>query len=178
MRRATCRAPSPYGSAVSPAFAGWFLPYDKPLLLVVDEGEEEKAVRALVRMGYDSIAGKLSGGMLGWHQGRIKPLPRAWSRRRRRDLLDAGRPRGCSTCGATKSWRRTDASTAATMSTSPNSRSTWMRYRGTGTVYVFCASGLRSTIAASILQRQGWDGVNVVLGGLSGWKSIACPVVS
>ena len=34
-----------------------------------------------------------------------------------------------------------------------------------GAVYVFCASGLRSMIAASYLQRAGWDNVKVVLGG-------------
>jgi hydroxyacylglutathione hydrolase len=45
-------------------------------------------------------------------------------------------------------------------------------------LYIVCASGLRSTIAASLLQRQGWDRVNVVLGGLSGWNSIRCPEVS
>ena len=44
-----------------PSFAGWFLPYDKPLLLVVDEGQEEKVVPFLARLGYDSIAGRAFG---------------------------------------------------------------------------------------------------------------------
>jgi hydroxyacylglutathione hydrolase len=42
------------------------------------------------------------------------------------------------------------------------------------TVYIFCGSGLRSTIAASLLQRAGWDDLTVVLGGLAGWNSITC----
>ena len=43
-------------------------------------------------------------------------------------------------------------------------------------VYVFCGSGLRSMIAASMLQQAGWDDVTVVLGGLAGWSSITCPI--
>jgi hydroxyacylglutathione hydrolase len=43
-------------------------------------------------------------------------------------------------------------------------------------VYVFCGSGLRSMIAASFLQRNGWKDLAVALGGMSGWKSIRCPI--
>ncbi len=43
-------------------------------------------------------------------------------------------------------------------------------------VYVFCGSGLRSMIAASFLQRNGWKNLAVILGGMSGWKSIKCPI--
>ena len=44
------------------------------------------------------------------------------------------------------------------------------------TIYIFCGSGLRSMIGASLLQRQGWRYLAVVLGGLAGWSSITCPV--
>ena len=43
-------------------------------------------------------------------------------------------------------------------------------------IYVFCASGLRSTIAASLLKWEGWDDVKVVLGGFTGWNSSVCPL--
>ncbi len=43
-------------------------------------------------------------------------------------------------------------------------------------VYVFCGSGRRAIIAASLLRRQGWQNVVVVLGGLSGWQSTTCPI--
>jgi hydroxyacylglutathione hydrolase len=36
-------------------------------------------------------------------------------------------------------------------------------------VYVFCGSGTRATIAASWLQRQGWQNLHVVLGGFWAW---------
>jgi hydroxyacylglutathione hydrolase len=43
-------------------------------------------------------------------------------------------------------------------------------------VYIFCGSGLRSMVAASLLKRAGWEDLIVVLGGLAGWKSVSCPI--
>jgi hydroxyacylglutathione hydrolase len=44
-----------------------------------------------------------------------------------------------------------------------------------GPLYIFCGSGMRSMIAASFLQRLGWENLTVVLGGLASWKSTRCP---
>jgi hydroxyacylglutathione hydrolase len=47
-----------------PMFAGWVLPYDKPLLLVLEDREHlETAVRYLIRLGYDGVEGYLCGGI-------------------------------------------------------------------------------------------------------------------
>lgn len=46
-----------------PTFAGWVLPYNKPILLVLEEKENlETAVRYLLRLGYDNLEGYLCGG--------------------------------------------------------------------------------------------------------------------
>jgi hydroxyacylglutathione hydrolase len=37
--------------------------------------------------------------------------------------------------------------------------------------YIFCGSGLRSTVAASLLARSGHDRLTVILGGMKGWSS-------
>jgi hydroxyacylglutathione hydrolase len=51
-----------------PVFAGWVLSYDKPILLVLeDQCHLEKAVRYLIRAGYDQIIGYLKGGTEGWY---------------------------------------------------------------------------------------------------------------
>lgn len=51
-----------------PVFAGWVLPYDKPILLVLeDESHLERAVRYLIRSGYDLVSGYLKGGTEGWY---------------------------------------------------------------------------------------------------------------
>ena len=42
-------------------------------------------------------------------------------------------------------------------------------------VVVFCASGYRSTIAASVLRVSGFDDVSDVLGGFAAWQSARLP---
>ena len=50
-----------------PAFAGWFLPYDHDLLLVVDAYDEvETAFCYLTRIGYDRVIGFLDEGLHAW----------------------------------------------------------------------------------------------------------------
>ena len=48
-------------------YAGWFLPYDRPILLVTEAGELDQVVRQLMRLGFDQLAGCLPGGMSAWH---------------------------------------------------------------------------------------------------------------
>ncbi len=157
-----------------PNFAGWFLPLDTPILLVGEVSDIAPAVRYLVRLGYDDVIGYLAGGMLAWHMaGReSQSLPivtvqqlchhldaqeDAWIL----DVRSDGEVAGMSIPGAqhihlTQLPQR--------MGEVPQDRP----------VYVFCGSDLRATIAASLLQRQGWENLTVVLGGLAGWSSITC----
>ena len=44
------------------SFAGWFLSYDDPILLVTEADDPNKIVRFLLRMGYDDL-----GGFAGWN---------------------------------------------------------------------------------------------------------------
>jgi hydroxyacylglutathione hydrolase len=39
-----------------------------------------------------------------------------------------------------------------------------------------CASGYRSTVIASVLQREGWEQVSNVTGGMGAWKRAGLPV--
>ncbi len=69
------REPPAYGGAhiegsysiwllVLPNFAGWRLPYNRPILLILEDSFYlEKAIRYLTRLGYDKIAGYLRGGI-------------------------------------------------------------------------------------------------------------------
>jgi hydroxyacylglutathione hydrolase len=148
------------------AFAGWFLSYDKPLLLVVDEGKEETAVRALVRIGYDSIAGRLSGGMLGWLKTEKEAVATGVvTVAEMRRLLDSGSPAWLLDVRSDEEREvdgRVDGSHHVHVTQLPRHMDEIPRE---GAVYVFCATGFRAMIAASCLQRAGWDNVKAVLGG-------------
>jgi hydroxyacylglutathione hydrolase len=51
-----------------PVFAGWVLSSEQPILLVLEEQTHlEKAVRYLIRAGYDNIVGFLKEGIEGWY---------------------------------------------------------------------------------------------------------------
>ncbi len=164
-------------SAGLPSFAGWFLPYDKPILLVNETNNPTQVARYLLRLGYFNVSGFLSGGMLAWHTaGResatIKTItvqsfctlldtdeyPWILDVRSDDELEYAGSVTGANHIHITELAGRIDEV--------PQNR----------TVFIFCGSGLRSMIAASLLKREGWQNLVVVIGGLAGWRSISCPV--
>jgi hydroxyacylglutathione hydrolase len=159
------------------SFAGWFLSYDAPLLLVNATDDPLPAARRLIRMGYDGLAGCLSGSMLAWHTAgrrseaielvtvqelchRLDAGEGAWilDVRSEEELADAGRIADAHHIHITR--------LPAHLAEVPREQK----------VMVFCGSGLRSMIAASLLKREGWQDVAVVLGGLSGWSSTTCPI--
>ena len=45
-------------------------------------------------------------------------------------------------------------------------------------VVVYCASGYRAAIAASLLRRQGFERVADLVGGLSAWESSKLPTAA
>ena len=49
------------------SFAGWFLDYDREILLVTESNDPSDAARILIRLGFDNIVGHLAGGMLNWN---------------------------------------------------------------------------------------------------------------
>jgi hydroxyacylglutathione hydrolase len=160
-----------------PSFAGWYLPYDKPLLLIVDKGEEEKAVAFLARLGYDFIAGKLSGGMLSWHKAGQEAV--SYSTVTVQELcsiLDSGGPTCLLDVRSLEELEKEGQIANALHIHVTQLPQHFHEVPKDRPVYVFCASGLRSTIAVSLLERAGWDDVKVVLGGFTGWNSSACPL--
>ncbi|HPL62520.1 MAG TPA: MBL fold metallo-hydrolase [Syntrophales bacterium] len=160
-----------------PGFAGWFIRHDIPILLVLEEEDPLPAVTHLARLGYDRIDGYLSGGMLGWqmyggesHSIKMVPVEfvcrtldsdeTAWLLDVRGDdeLGREGEIAGAHHIHITALPQHID------------------EVPGDRPVFIFCGSGLRSMIAGSILKREGWSDLSVVLGGTAGWKSARCPV--
>jgi hydroxyacylglutathione hydrolase len=158
------------------SFAGWFLPYDTPILLVTPTEDSSAAVRTLVRLGYDQVEATLADGMMGWHRaghesGKIDTvtapeLCRQLDEGQEYWLLDVraedelereGEIRGAQHIHITQLPEHLDEI--------PKDK-----------VAIFCGTGLRSMVAASILQREGWPTPTVILGGTAGWDSTTCPL--
>jgi hydroxyacylglutathione hydrolase len=160
-----------------PNFAGWFLPYDKKIFLVNKTDDPLPVVRLLIRIGYDNIIGYLSGGMFSWNISgkesasietlRVQDLCRLLDKGEEIVILDVrgkeeikakGKIPDALNIPVTRLYER--------MSEVPKEK----------LVCVFCGSGLRSMMAASLLKKEGWNNLKVALGGLAGWNSNTCPV--
>jgi|WetSurMetagenome_2_1015567.scaffolds.fasta_scaffold05407_12 hydroxyacylglutathione hydrolase len=159
------------------SFAGWLLGYDRPILLVGDGNQVERAAAILLRLGFDNIAGFLAGGMLSWHMSGlesasimtqiVQDLCRQLDGGEKLWILDVrfeseldkdGRIEGAQHIPITAIAERIDEV--------PKDQD----------ITIFCGSGMRSMVAASYLSARGWKRLSVVLGGMAGWRSIKCPI--
>jgi hydroxyacylglutathione hydrolase len=158
------------------SFAGWFLPYDEPLLLVGEDEDPTPIVRRLVRLGYDDLAGTLGGGMLAWHMaGRESAGTATVTTHELCERLDEDFDAWILDVRGEEELEREGRITDAHhihITQLPERLGEVPRDRP---IRVFCGSGLRSMIGASLLQREGWEDVSVILGGLAGWHSTSCP---
>ncbi len=163
-----------------PSFAGWFLPYDKDILLVDETGDLSVAIRQLRRIGYDRLAGHLAGGMVAWHMAGKRSdsiatatVPHLCARLDREEKENAWILDVRGDDELKKSGRITGAHQIH-ITELPERIGELPRDRP---IYIFCGSGLRSMVAASILRREGMEEMTVILGGLAAWSSAKCPVV-
>ncbi|OPY53432.1 MAG: molybdopterin biosynthesis protein MoeB [Methanosaeta sp. PtaU1.Bin112] len=159
------------------SFAGWFLGYDRPILLVGEGNQADRVAAILLRLGFDNISGFLAGGMLSWHMSGqqsqsirtqiVQDLCRQIDGGEPVWILDVrfageldkdGRIEGAQHIPITAISERMDEV--------PQDRD----------VAIFCGSGMRSMVAASYLRARGWKRLSVVLGGMAGWRSIKCPL--
>lgn len=160
------------------AFAGWFLNYHDPIILVDDhENALNEVHNSLVRLGYDNIYGYLSGGFPSWylHAEGIETL-NLWTVKELREhqfdgdffLLDVRK---------IDDWDKGYIEGAHHIYVGHVPEKLGDIPRDIPVV-VYCDSGYKSTIAASILQKNGYENVVSVLGSMNAWKKARYPVVS
>jgi len=155
------------------SWVGTLVGPDDALALVVEPGREEEAVMRLSRVGYEKIVGILSGPVAdladAGHPVRSTAQVEATDAERPgRRVLDVRRPpewRAFHMEGATHIPLAQLAARAGEL----DRGSEWM---------VVCASGYRSSIAASVLERAGFEKVVNGRGGVDAWKKAGRPVTS
>ncbi|MCJ7443861.1 MAG: MBL fold metallo-hydrolase [Methanotrichaceae archaeon] len=159
------------------SFAGWYLSYDDPILLVNETNYPEESVRILIRLGFDNIAGYLSGGMLAWHMaGKNSASIKTITVQSLCSLMDQGISIWILDVRSEEELKKD-----GTISEAHNIPVTQIPKRHNELpkdkcIYIFCGSGMRSMIVASYLQGRSWTDLVVILGGFAGWRSSACPI--
>ncbi|MGH2788977.1 MAG: MBL fold metallo-hydrolase [Actinomycetota bacterium] len=160
-----------------PTWAGTVLPGDAAVLLVLDGPEDlMEVVWHLLRIGYEAPIGWLAGGMQAWRSsGRamvILPLMGVHELRERLDageidVLDVRQP-------AEWAAGHIDGATFITGARLPQRIDEVM---GDRPLAVICGSGIRSSVAASLLQSNGRRNVINVPGGMGAWNTAGYPTV-
>lgn len=152
-------------------WCGTLLEPERPIILVSEPGTETEAAVRLGRIGYDNVAGYLDGGM-----AQLDGAPELIERTERItagnmvEQLHADTPPRIVDVRAPAEW---EAGRIAGSINLPLSRLTDELVtldRDQPTV-VYCASGYRSAIAASVLQRAGMTRVYDLVGGLAAWEA-------
>ncbi|MBN1134724.1 MAG: MBL fold metallo-hydrolase [Methanosarcinaceae archaeon] len=161
-----------------PSFAGWVLPYDKPILLVLEEKEQlESAVRYLIRLGYDNITGFLNGGISAWY---INALPidsfNLISVHDLKNMLEKGEKMFILDVRSDEEWREGHIRYALNIYIGNLERNLDKVPRDCR-IIIYCGTGRRSNIAASILKKHGYDRIYNVLGSMTAWRSAGYDVV-
>lgn len=160
-----------------PVFAGWVLSYDKPILLVLeDQHHLEKAVRYLIRAGYDWIAGYLKGGVEGWYRAGF-PVEhlQVLTVHELKAKLDRGEELTILDDRSEREWDEGHIKGAQhiyvghiqeRMADIPKDKP----------VAMFCNVGHRAGLGASILLREGCREVYNVLGSMTAGKAAGYPI--
>jgi hydroxyacylglutathione hydrolase len=159
------------------SFAGWFLNYEDPIILIDDFNQNiEQVILQLFRMGYDNVAGILAGGIVAWYKsGREIGTTAVCSVRKLNEQLDSSTPFVL------------DVRDIRNRRVVGHIRNSHHIYVGElpmhlheipkdQPVFVYCDAGFKAGIAASILAQNHYQQVTNVLGGMTAWIRAGYPV--
>jgi hydroxyacylglutathione hydrolase len=154
-------------------WVGTLLDHEKPIVLVVDPGREEEAAVRMGRIGFDNLAGYLEGGMLALaaRPDLVKRTDRITIATLEEQLAEPDPP-------LVIDVRAEDERNEAVVEGSVNIPLGHLTERldelpRDRPLVVHCSGGYRSAAAASLLQREGFEDVSDLVGGLS--RSIRVP---
>lgn len=160
-----------------PVYGGYIIPYDRPLVIVAEKQMEvDIAVRFLARIGYEEFSGHLRKGMESWIKSgnEVSTIPASTVHEVRRrqlagevmTLVDV-RDRREMDSGVIPGAKRVHLGRLLESSCElPKEKE----------IVLFCGSGYRGSVAASVLRNNGIGNVRVMLGGFGAWKANGYPV--
>ncbi len=160
-------------------WAGTVLSHEQPIVIIADPGREQEAAMRLGRIGFDQVVGYLKDGL---HSVRSRPDLMVSTERlsaqvaaeriaaaapdRAPILIDVRAP-------GERQQKRIAGSIGMPLTQLRNRVSELPADRP---LLVYCAGGYRSSIAASLLQRQGRSDVGEIAGGIAAWDAGKLPV--
>ncbi len=162
-----------------PTWAGWVLPYERPTLVVTDNPAQMSEVTThLLRVGFDDVQGYLQGGLDAWETSGF-PLNTletlSVSELAKRLKTGASKPTVLDV-RTEKEWNSGHIDSAIHIH-GGKLQEHFADVPRDKPVAVICGSGYRASIAASFLQREGYEDVANVMGGMTAWRTAGLPTV-
>jgi hydroxyacylglutathione hydrolase len=152
-------------------WAGSLLPFDKPLVLVTDPGNEKETLVRLARVGIDKVEGYLEGGYETWkNAGEASDL--IIDIEADELAMDIPFDENLVVLDVRRDAEFADGHIKGAIHlplgdlTDPGNMALLEDHHN---IYVHCGGGYRSVIASSLLKRQGYHNLRNVLGG---WDKI------
>lgn len=152
-------------------WAGMILPFNKTIVLIADEGKEEESIIRLSRVGFEKMAGCLKGGFEAWKSAN-EPIDMIIDIEADELIMDIPHDPNLLVVDVRKEAEWADGHLADAMNLPLQEMTdvaTLAQFEENQNLYIHCAGGYRSVIAASLLKREGIDNIRNVLGG---WNSI------
>jgi rhodanese-related sulfurtransferase len=159
-------------------WAGTLLDQQKPIVLIADLGREEEAAMRLGRIGFDHVAGYLEGGMLALEErpDLIRQTVRITATTLAEQLRSSEPPAVLDVRGE-QEWQ--DKRIEGSINIPVNELQARIgEVPTTQRVMVYCVSGYRSSIAASLLAIYERENHTDLIGGIAAWEAAKLPTVS
>jgi hydroxyacylglutathione hydrolase len=153
------------------AFIGWFLDYQRPIVIVDDFNLElDRVVRHFIRLGYDNVAGVLSGGFPAWTKAAqdIGTVPTC-SVQQLKERLDQENPFILDVRDI-KNWRAVGHIHDAHHIYIGELPQHINEIPKNEPIVVCCDAGYKGSLAASSLALHQYHNLTNVLGGMTAWK--------
>ncbi|HMF72668.1 MAG TPA: MBL fold metallo-hydrolase [Flavitalea sp.] len=153
-------------------WAGGLLPFDKPLVLVTEQGQEKETAVRLARVGFSKIMGCLDGGIDSWiAEGNDIDL--IIDIEADELAMDIPFDENLLVIDVRREAEFADGHIVGAMNIPLNDMAdagSMAIIEDHHNLYVHCAGGYRSVIATSLLKRQGIHNVRNIVGGWSAIK--------
>jgi hydroxyacylglutathione hydrolase len=152
-------------------WAGSLLPFHVPILLITEPGKEKETIVRMARVGFDKVKGYLSGGFDAWKNAG-EEIDLIIDVEADELMMDIPFDNNLVVVDVRRETEFADGHLKNAINlplNDMNDPATMADFEDNQNLYVHCAGGYRSVIAASLLKRQGFHSIRNIVGG---WDKI------
>ena len=156
-------------------WAGWMLDPKQRFILINDKGDDEASRRALVRVGLDHIEGFAQKGMPAWVDAGLEFTRTA--QLSTKEVAEKKPDTQVLDVRSEKEWSSGHIQNAHSIPLGELQQRMKELERDSDVIAV-CGSGYRSSIAASLLQANGFTRISSMDGGMTAWNRRKLPLTT